>query len=85
VEAAIGRCGEGGRKAEWAAWAERANRPVGGWADWAEIWRKIPFRIKIHFLNVPWLWKFVQGDFGGILKWGFFPNCSRLLKDFRKM
>jgi hypothetical protein len=25
--------GAGGRKAGWAAWAERPNRPVGGWAD----------------------------------------------------
>jgi hypothetical protein len=32
-EAALGRHGEGGRKAEWAAWAERPNRLVGGWAD----------------------------------------------------
>jgi hypothetical protein len=36
-------------------------------------------------LNIPRLWKFVQGDLGGILTWGFFLNSSRLLKDFRKM
>jgi hypothetical protein len=36
-EAALGRRGEGGRKAGWAAWPERPNRLAGGWADWAEI------------------------------------------------
>jgi hypothetical protein len=30
------------------------------------------------------LWNFVGGDLGGILRWGFFLNSSRLLKDFRK-
>jgi hypothetical protein len=29
--------------------------------------KKIPFRIKIKFLNIPRLWKFAQGDLGGIL------------------
>jgi hypothetical protein len=29
--------------------------------------KKIPFRIKIGFLNIPRLWKFAQGDLGGIL------------------
>jgi hypothetical protein len=29
--------------------------------------RKIHFRIKIEFLNIPRLWKFAQGDLGGIL------------------
>jgi hypothetical protein len=29
------------------------------------------FRIKIGFLNLPRLWKFVQGDLGGILTQGF--------------
>jgi hypothetical protein len=50
----------------------KLNRPMGGWADWAEIWRKILFGIKIGFLNISMLWKFVQGDLGGILIWGFF-------------
>jgi hypothetical protein len=36
-------------------------------------------------LNIPSIWKFVQGDLGGILAWGFFLNSSRLLKDFRKI
>jgi hypothetical protein len=31
------------------------------------------------------LWKFVGEDLGGILRWGFFLNSSRLLKDFGKM
>jgi hypothetical protein len=29
--------------------------------------RKIPFQIKIEFLNIPRLWKFAPGDLGGIL------------------
>jgi hypothetical protein len=29
--------------------------------------RNIPFQIKIEFLNIPRLWKFAQGDLGGIL------------------
>jgi hypothetical protein len=41
--------------------------------------------LKIGFLNLPKLWKFVEGDLGGILTWGFFLNSSRLLKDFRKI
>jgi hypothetical protein len=45
---------------------------------------KILFWIKFDFLNIPRLWKFAQGDLGGILTWGFFLN-SRLLKDFRKI
>jgi hypothetical protein len=28
-------------------------------------------------LNIPRLWKFVGGDLGGILIWGFFLNSSR--------
>jgi hypothetical protein len=46
---------------------------------------RILFGIKIRFLNIPRLWKFVQGGLGGILIWGFFLNSSRLLKDFRKI
>jgi hypothetical protein len=40
------------------------------------------FRIKIGFLNLPRLWKFAQGDLGGILTQGFFLNSSRLLNYF---
>jgi hypothetical protein len=29
--------------------------------------KKIPFQIKIKFLNIPRLWKFAQEDLGGIL------------------
>jgi hypothetical protein len=47
--------------------------------------KKNLFRIKIGFLNLPRLWKFVQGDLGGILTQGFFLNSSRILKDFRKI
>jgi hypothetical protein len=47
--------------------------------------KKISFPIKLEFLNLPRLWKFVEGDLEGILRWGFFLNSSRLLKDFRKI
>jgi hypothetical protein len=56
-------------------------RPLG---RLAQKLKKISFSIKIEFLNLPRLWKFVEGDLGGILRWGFFLNSSRLLKDFRK-
>jgi hypothetical protein len=46
---------------------------------------EIPFRIKIGFLNLQRLWKFVQGDLGGILMRGFFLNNSMLLKEFTKI
>jgi hypothetical protein len=61
---------------------DQENRPVG-WLG--QNWREFLFQIKIGLLNIPWLWKFVQGDLGGILMWGFFLNFSRLLKDFRKI
>jgi hypothetical protein len=57
-------------------------RPLG---RLARKLKKISFPIKIEFLNLPRLWKFVEGDLGGILRWGFFLNSSRLLKDFRKI
>jgi hypothetical protein len=43
------------------------------------------FRIKFEFLNIQRLWKFAQGDLGGILTRGLFLNSPMLLKDFRKM
>jgi hypothetical protein len=69
------------------------GRPAGrgrgsgqvGWAGWAEFGgKKFFLNKKIGFLNIQRLWKFV-GDLGGILRWGFFLNSSRLLKDFRKI
>jgi hypothetical protein len=36
--------------------------------------RENSFRIKIEFLNLQRLWKFVQGDLGRILMWGFFSK-----------
>jgi hypothetical protein len=51
----------------------------------AEIKRKRISELKIGFLNLPRLWRFVERDLGGILTWGFFLNSSRLLKDFRKI
>jgi hypothetical protein len=47
--------------------------------------RKKDFWIKNWIFELPRLWKFVEGDLGGILTWGFFLNSSRLLKDFRKI
>jgi hypothetical protein len=41
--------------------------------------------LKIGFLNLPRLWKFVEGYLGGILTCRFFLNSSRLLMDFRKV
>jgi hypothetical protein len=46
---------------------------------------EIPFGNKIGFLNFQMLWKFVQGELGGILMWGFFLNSFRIFKDFRKI
>jgi hypothetical protein len=43
------------------------------------------FQNKNWILNILGLWKFIQGDLGGILIWGFFLNSCRLLKDFRKI
>jgi hypothetical protein len=68
----------------------RENRQVkkkrlGRKAGWAESDGENSFSNKIWFLNIPRLWKFAQGDLGGILIWGFSLNSSRLLKDFRKI
>jgi hypothetical protein len=40
-------------------WAERPGGP--------KVTGKILFRIKFDFSNIPRLWKFAQGDLGGIL------------------
>jgi hypothetical protein len=40
-------------------------------AGWAEIRREFLFQIKAGLLNIARLCKFVQGDLGGILIWGF--------------
>jgi hypothetical protein len=48
-------------------------------------WKENSFQSKNWFFNIPWLWKFVQEDIGGILMWGFFLNSSWLFKDFRKI
>jgi hypothetical protein len=60
-------------------WAKKAE-----WAGWLLGrlgWKLKKIVIKIEFLNLPSLWKFAQGDLGGILTQGFFLNSSRLLKD----
>jgi hypothetical protein len=82
-------------------WSMGARRPIyrarGGvsrrWTRYrpvAEIkrgrkWGKILFWTAIWFLNRTRLWKFVGGDLGRILTWGFFLKSSSLSKYFRKM
>jgi hypothetical protein len=80
VGRAISACGDGAAIGLAGPEAKRA----AGWPGW-KSGKKRNFRIKIGFLNLPRLWKFVEGDLGGILTWGFFLNSSRLLKDFRKI
>jgi hypothetical protein len=54
----------GGRHGRWAGWARgRAGRKVGR----AESKEKMISELKIGFLNLPRLWKFVKGDLGRIL------------------
>jgi hypothetical protein len=70
------------KEEEGAEWAEQADGVAGPTGPEVE---KNPFGIKLGFLNLQRIWKFVQGDLGEILIWGFFLNSSRLLKDFRKI
>jgi hypothetical protein len=70
----VGRGGKISRlekKKEWAAARPKAEENY--------------FRIKFGFFNIQRVWKFAEGDLGGILTWGFFLNSPRLLKGFRKM
>jgi hypothetical protein len=55
---------------------------IGRWVAGPKF-EGIFFRIKIGFLNISRLWKFIQGDLEGNLIWGFFLNSSLLLNDFR--
>jgi hypothetical protein len=71
----------------WAGWAGRAisacrdgaacglagpeAKQAAGSAG-PKIRKKRNFWIKFGFLNLPRLWKFVEGDLGRILTWGFF-------------
>jgi hypothetical protein len=49
-------------------WPTRRSGPVRAGQGWmGQNLKKIPFRIKIKFLNIPRLWKFAQEDLGGIL------------------
>jgi hypothetical protein len=53
-----------GWRSQWAGWA---RGQVGRKVSRAEIRKKEIFELKIGFLNLPRLWKFVEGDLGGIL------------------
>jgi hypothetical protein len=44
------------------------------------IRRENLFGIKIGFFNLPTLWKFIQGDLGGILMWGVGGGVSKILQ-----
>jgi hypothetical protein len=88
--------GVGGRKGKgvWPGGLAQLTKPLRTkrtdgladcWAGWDESQRKLLAELKIVFLTLPRIWKFVQGDLGGILIWGFFLNSSKLLKDFRKI
>jgi hypothetical protein len=57
----VSACGDGAAGGRAGPEDERAARLAGPKA------RKKNFRIKIGFLNSPRLWKFVEGDLGGIL------------------
>jgi hypothetical protein len=52
-----------GRRGWWAGWAR--GRTAARLAGPKE--RKMISKLKIGFLNLPRLWKFVEGDLGGIL------------------
>jgi hypothetical protein len=59
-EGCFGLRGQRGQRAGWAK--GRAGRKVGRVKSKEKI-----SELKIGFLNLPRLWKFVQGDLGGIL------------------
>jgi hypothetical protein len=64
----VSACGDGTAGGLAEPEAERAARLAGPKA------RKKNFRIKIGILNLSRLWKFVEGDLGGILTWEFFSK-----------
>jgi hypothetical protein len=59
---AISACGDGAAGGRAGLEAKRAVGSAG-----PKIRKKRNFRIKIGFLNLTRLWKFVEGDLGGIL------------------
>jgi hypothetical protein len=59
----LGRVGRAGSRRP----AGRSGSARAGLSRMGQNPKKIPFRIKIKFLNIPKLWKFAQGDLGGIL------------------
>jgi hypothetical protein len=81
----MGRLGDFGLRGRCGRWAGWARGQAGCGVNRPKIKKKRNFRIKIGFLNLPRLWKFVEGDLGGILTRGFFLNSARLLRYFRKI
>jgi hypothetical protein len=71
----VGRDGGLGRREAENQWEGEGNRPVKkkrmgrGWAERPDGPKAEEnyFRIKFGFLNIQRLWKFAQGDLGGIL------------------
>jgi hypothetical protein len=57
----FGLRGQRGQRAGW------ARGRVGCKVGRADVKEKGIFELKIGFLNLPRLWKFVEGDLGGIL------------------
>jgi hypothetical protein len=57
---------------------------LGSWVVWAKFLEKNSFGFKLKFGFLPRHWKIAQKDLGGIWRWEFFLNSSRLSKVFRK-
>jgi hypothetical protein len=67
AECARTACGRKGGRWGWPHWeAEWAGWPLG-WLGQKQ--GKMISELKIGFLNLSRLWKFVEGDLGGILTW----------------
>jgi hypothetical protein len=65
-----------GQKGEKERWA-----PAGAEIGNGRIQEIKSFQILFEIWIFGKLWKIAQGDFEGILTWGFFLKSSRLLKD----
>jgi hypothetical protein len=59
---AVAQWGRGGKS------AGKRKRRLGRKVGWAESDGENYFPNKNWFLNIPWLWKFAEGDLEGILR-----------------